>query len=227
MKVLVAILTALLAGCIGGPVFAKAVVEINQNGEYRFGATTDHWESTAISITDEVQRYIESAKKAKESPGEFIPVATHEVPRGMSGLFGLKKDIVASVGVIYDQNDKEIVMINDPTVLSSTVVFGPFFVWWALGLLSMIWLNVRRPQFDAPVLDIAVSLVATLGVVFALVEASLLTPLLSTLLFFSVIFPLAYVGGRQEGKEKGLMYWTASTAIYVMLAVLLISTYSA
>lgn len=227
MKVLAVILTALLAGCIGSTVFAQVVIEINQNGEYRFAVSADHWETAGINITDEAQKYIDGAKKAVESPGEFIPVVTREVPKEMISPFGLKRDLVADSGVIYDTENKEVTMTNDPTVLSSSVVFSSFLIWWMFAFVAMFLLNVRRPRFEAPVYDMSASVVAVLGLMLALSTIKPIIPILSTLLFFVSIVPIAIVVGRQEGKEKGVMYWTASIAIYVMLGALLAFTYGA
>lgn len=226
MKVLAVILSALLAGCIGSTVFAHVVVGMNQNGEYRVAVSADHWETAGINITDEAQRYIDSAKKAVESPGEFIPVVTREVPKEMVSPFGLKRDLVADSGVIYDTEHKEVKMINDPTVLSSSVVFSSFLIWWMFAFVAMFLLNVRHPRFEAPVYDMIMSVTAVLGLWVALSTIKPIVPILSTLLFFASVVPLHIIVGRQEGKEKGMKYWTASIALYVMLGVLLSFVYA-
>ncbi len=225
MKVLVATLTALLAGCIGSSVFAEVVVELNQNGEYHFAVSTDHWEHGGINITDEAKRYIDGAKKAVESPGEFIPVATREVSKEMVSPFGLKRDLVAYSGVVYYLDNKEVKMINDPTVLSSSVVFSPFLVWWILAFMATFLLNMRHPRFEAPLYDMCASVAVVLGVWVALSTINPIIPILSTLLFFVSIVPIGIVIGRQERKEKGMKYWIASIVLYVMLGVLLSFAY--
>ena len=227
MKVLAVILTMLLGSCIGSTVFAKIVVEVNQNGEYQFMVSADHWEREGVNVADEVEKYIDGAKKAVESPGEFIPVVTREVPKEMVSPFGLKSDLVASMGVIYDQNNKEVIMVNNPTILSSSVAFSPFLVWCGLAFVALFLLNIRRPRFEAPVYDTSTSVVAVLGLVLAFSTVNTIIPLLSTLLFFSSIVPMSIVIGRQEGKEKGVKYWSASVAMYVMLGVLLAFVYGA
>lgn len=226
MKVLVALLTALLAGSIGSTVFAHVAVEVNQNGEYRVAVSADHWETAGINVTDEAQRYIDGTKKAVGSPGEFIPVVTREVPKEMVSPFGLKRDLVAYGGVVYDSEHKEVMMVNDPTVLSNSVVFSPFLVYLVFALAAMLLLNIRHPRFEAPVYDTSISVTAVLGLMLALSTINTIIPRLSTLLFFASIVPLALVVGRQEEKQKGAMYWVASIAIYVMLGVLLSFAYT-
>src|SRR3989344_3457799 len=225
MKVFVVLLTALLVGCIGNSAFAQIAVEMEQRGEYRYAVSADHWESAGINITDEAQRYIDSIKKAIKSPGEFIPVLTREVPKGMISLFGLKRDLVAYSGVVYYLDNKEVKMINDPTVLSSSVVFSPFIVWWILAFMATFLLNMRHPRFEAPIYDVCASVAAVLGLVFSLLAIKPVAPFLSTFLFAISIAPTVYVIGRQEKKEKGMKYWIASIVLYIMLGVLLSFTY--
>lgn len=225
MKVFVVLLTALLVGCIGNSVFAQITVEMKQRGEYRYAVSAGHRESAGINITDEAQRYIDSMKKAIKSPGEFIPVLTREVPKGMISLFGLKRDLVAYSGVVYYLDNKEIKMINDPTVLSSSVVFNPFIVWWILAFMATFLLNMRHPRFEAPIYDMCASVAAVFGLVFSLLAVKSVAPFLSTLLFAISIAPTVYIIGRQEKKEKGMKYWTASIVLYVMLGVLLSFAY--
>lgn len=226
MKVLVALLTALLAGSIGSTVFAQMVVEMNQNGEYRLAISADHWEISGVNIADEAQNYIGAAKKAKESPGKFFPVVTREVPKEMVGPFDLKKDLVAYSGVIYDSEHEEVVMVNDPTILSSSVVFSPFLIYWAFALVAMLLLNIRYSHREAPIYDVSASMAAVLGLMLALYSAGPIIPRLSTLLFFASIVPVALVVGKQEEKQKGIRYWCASIVIYVTLAVLLPFAYT-
>jgi hypothetical protein len=227
MKVLAVILTILLASYVGSTVFAQIVVEMNQNGEYRYAVSVDHWEREGVNVADEVKKYIEGTKKAIESPGEFIPVVNREVPKEMVSPFGLKSDLVTCMGVIYDQENREVVMVNDPTVLSSSVAFSPFLVWWAFSLVAVVLLNMRDERFEAPVFDVTVSVVGLLGFAFALLSVSPVIPILSTLLFFVSVVPLAIVVGRQERKEKRTMYWGASVTLYIIFVVLLAFVYGA
>lgn len=220
MKVLVAILTALLAGSIGSTVFAQMVVEMNQGGEYRLAISADHWEIAGINVSDEAQNYIDATKKAKGSPGEFFPVVTREVPKEMVGPFDLKKDLVAYSGVIYDSEHEEVMVVNDPTILSSSVVFSPFLIYWALALMAMFLLNIRRSRREAPIYDVIASMTAVLGLILALLSAWSIIPRLSTLLFLVSVISLCIVIGRQGEKKRGVKYWCASVAIYVTLAVL-------
>ena len=227
MKVLVAIITAILAGSMGSFAFAQVVMGMDQYGEYRVAFSVDHWETANIhNATDEAQRYVEGMRKALNAPGKFVPVETREVSTGMVSPFGLKRDLVAYTGVMYDQNKEDMKMVNDPTVLESAVVFNPFLVWYIIALVALISLSMRRSEIDAPIFDISASAFMVFGIVFALVAVNTIRPILSTILFFVSIIPMAMVVGRQEGREKNAMYWTASIAIYGMLAVLLYSVYT-
>lgn len=225
MKVLVAIIIALLAGFIGNTVFAQVAIERSQNGGYLIAMATNRWEE-GINVTDEAQRYIDAAKKAKESPGKFFPVVTREVPKEMVGPFELKKDFVAYSGVVYDSENEEVIVVNNPTILSSSIVFSPFLIYWVFALVAMLLLNIRYSRREAPIYDVSASMAAVLGLMLALYSAGPIIPRLSTLLFFASIVPLALVIGKQEEKQKGVWYWCASIVIYVTLAVLLPFAYT-
>ena len=227
MRVFVFLFTSMLAVCMSSSVFAKIVVEVNQHGASRTAISTDHWEMAGISVTDEAQKYIDRAQEAFKNPREIVPVETHEVSIGMVSPFGLKKDLVADVSVVYDQNMGGIDMISDPIVLSSSIVFSPFLIWWTMAIFAIGWLNLRRSRAVVTAFDIFILMIAIFGVSATLITAvSASTAHLFMALFFVFILLFVVVFWRQDDEKKRIEYWIASVAMYSILAVLLLSTYS-